>query len=526
MFKMNKIQNYDIEKVEEFNNKKVIDIKDIDTSIFRTEYLRNKFSMMEYIDRLKEIFNSSNSIEKKITKYLGIENSIKKNLEPLSDKDKSYIYFSVGFFVTKILKSLKLKTTYKFYNYGVFENNDLIAVYFDLTLNRYEVDFTEYKDSLCKILSTTSENVIFNKIDDLYEILLFKKDLITMDYNSLFNMTDFETIEDEGYKFPIIIGKDESCMNVYLDFERNNSLIVLGDSQTGKSNILNVLLANLISLYSEEEVSILLLDSKDNEINKNFAISPHFIGYHTNILDYIPILKEIKHEMEMRKEILESAEMDYWNDLRIFLEEEEDLLKAFPWLFIIIDESQYTMSYLNSLGEEVLEEFIDLVTYISKNGRKYGVKFVMLGEASELFYKSSKLIEATDMKIVFEMEPDNFEQFIDINLIDMPSMKGEFILEDKDNIYPIRVKSCTLGLEEIEKLKYLIKILSLDMLKSVDMKNVYRSDKFVRSNNRKDYINEKELYLPENLFVIKRDKKVFEIANDLLKGRFNSSKYK
>lgn len=527
MFKKSKIQVYDEGKVIEFNKRKVTEIEQMDKGIFRTEYVRNKFSMLEYVDRLKEVYRSNKQIEKKIVEYLAIENSIKSDIDYVGVMDKQYLYFSIGFFVNKILEKLKLKTNYMFYNYGVFENNELVVAYFDLTLSKYDINFTDFKEVLCKILKTEENNIVFNKNGDIYELILYKKDLITVDFSTLFNLTNFEELEDEGYKFPLIVGKDESCRNTYLDLERNNSMLIMGESGTGKTNMLNLLLMNMISLYSEDEISILMLDSKNKDINRYFAYSPHFIGYHTNVLDYLSVLKEVKDEMITRKEIIDSANVSVWQDLREFLikEEEYELLKVFPWVVIVVDELIFTLTTLRNLGSPVADEFEEILNYIIENGRRYGIKLLMLAQPSGNKEVNKDILEKVAMKIVFRLPGNTFEDIIDTHYIDAPTAVGEFVLEDKDNIYPVKAKASILGLSDNEKVNYLVRTLTVDMLRGSE-ENTYRSGTLKKSNNRSEYVDIDELTKTENLFAVKRDTRVFDIANDLLKGRFQSSKYK
>lgn len=530
MFNKNSLKPFEMKKAINYYNKRVIEVDTLDYNIFRTDYLKNKFSMYEYVSRLEEVYFSNMSLNDKLIQYLSIENILNRNLEVIEEDEKNIFYFAIGFFIHRVLKKYNKNIHYNVYDYAILENDDLITIYFDIELDGENIDFTLHKDFLSKIFNLNNDYMRFNKRDTIYELVLIKKNMLSVTFADIMETTDFSTLETEGYNFPLIIGKDDSNKNIYVDFSNSNSYCILGNSGSGKSNLLNILLLNLISLYGEEEVKMVLMDSASNELNRYFAHSLHCLGYHKNILDFTTILDEVILEVKKRKEILKSAEVDNWNELRELLihDENSELLKAFPWFVVVLDDLKEALNSLNSLGTDDVKVFTKKLCYILNEGKNLGITFITTYGDEYVFSElneASEIINLIDSKILLKMRSSEASKFVDLMQLDVPNLLGEFILIENGNPFPVKGRCINLGTFDNEKIKFLIKVLCVNLLKNYNNDDeFYNFENFNFSNNRDFYINDEEL-ITDNLFEINKDNRISDIAKSLLKGTFNPEKF-
>ena len=530
MFSKNSLKPFDLEKAINYYNKRIIEVDTLDYNIFRTDYLKNKFSMYEYVSRLEEIYLSGISLNDKLIQYLSIENILNKNLEFIEEDEKITYYFALGYFIHRVLKMYNKNVHYNIYDYAVLENDDLITLYFDIELDGNSIDFTLLKDLLSKILNVNPDYLRFNKRDNIYELVLIKKNMLSVTFADIIETTDFSLLESEGYNFPLVIGKDDSFKNIYVDFSNSSSYCILGNSGSGKSNLLNVILLNLISLYGEDEVRILLMDSASNELNRFFGHSLHSIGYHKNILDFTTVLDEVILEIENRKEILKSANVENWVELREQLDTKEtnDLLKAFPWLVIVLDDLKEALNSLNSLGSDDVKLFSNKLSYILNEGNNLGITFITTYGDEYVFNElneAAEIINLIDSKILLKMRSSEASKFVDLMQLDVPNLLGEFILIENGNPFPVKGRCINLGTFDNEKIHFLIKVLCVNLLKSYSTDdNLFEFESFSFSNNRDFYIDLNE-FTDDSLFEINKDNNVSDIAKALLKGTFNPDKF-
>lgn len=528
MFKETKLYTVNEEKVNEFNTKKVVNIEKLDRTIFRTDYVRDHFSLFEYVSRLEEIYNSRLTIGKKLSQYLTIENASNLELEYASEKLRNHLFYYIGFMVTSLLKDLpKDERGFVFYNYGVYENEKIYAIYFELD-TKFGLNLLEYEDSLKEVLKLSGDDLFIRKIDDIYELVLFKNGLSPVSVGDLLYNLDFTKLTSKGIDFPIILGKDEENNDVLVDFAKITNLMVLGDTGYGKSTFLNTFLVNLLYLYDESEISIILFDSKDKKINREFCRSPHFIGHHTDIRDYIAVLKELNKEIDLRKAVLKGTQMEDWNSLRNYLLDIKDLetLKVFPWLLLVIDEFYDTALKLSeSSNSELASEFHELLERVVTEAETLGIKVIGVGSRTPDLSIPGYFSENADTKIIYQVKESIFNTLVDSTYVNPPKKVGEFVLQDNLNEIPILVKGATMGLFAEDKLDYLIRTLSMDLYNSADMSTLYHSQNF-STTYTKDAINEEneELKSEGNMFDVRLDLPIYNIARALREGSFEYEK--
>lgn len=116
-------------------------------------------------------------------------------------------------------------------------------------------------------------------------------------------------------KYIFVEGEKEGvCACIGYDIEGNAKVfdileghtVVGGASRWGKSSFLNVLIANIIRTYTENEVKFLGCDFKKADIYY-FRKYKHFRSVSTNKQEFLNQIKQLEKEMDRRADILDKA---------------------------------------------------------------------------------------------------------------------------------------------------------------------------------------------------------------------------
>ncbi len=186
-----------------------------------------------------------------------------------------------------------------------------------------------------------------------------------------------ELIEDPGFSsndslLTIAMGKDISGKPYYTDLATAPHLMIAGTTGSGKSVLMNSLLASLFYKAGPDRLRLLMIDPKMLE----FAIYeniPHLLHpIVTEPRKAIAALKWAVAEMENRYRILSGKNARNINDYNKEIEREEgaDSAKILPYIVILIDE-------LADLIMSAPSETRDTVIRIAQKARAAGIHLVV-----------------------------------------------------------------------------------------------------------------------------------------------------
>ncbi|MEK7014133.1 FtsK/SpoIIIE domain-containing protein [Bacillus sp. FSL M7-1020] len=166
------------------------------------------------------------------------------------------------------------------------------------------------------------------------------------------------------YRLPIVVGRDQFGNTIVYDMVDSNTphLLIAGETGSGKSSIVRVILATLIQQMSPEHLHLYLGDLKNSEFHflrrvkhvKYVCMEEHEM---TNML--AKLWKEVLHRRKLMEEY-ELGHIDEYNQIT------KD--KPLPYIFIAIDE-------VAMLQDE--KECVTIIEKISAVGRSLGI-FLML----------------------------------------------------------------------------------------------------------------------------------------------------
>lgn len=175
---------------------------------------------------------------------------------PKSDNTRNIL--NADLFVSNLHNTLKAfgfnpKVTYEVYRsitvYHITWNDD--KTYDDILELKKEIALSLGINVSELVMNKVKDNEIFIKVDNMKKDILCLKEVL------------------ENYKvdndFKVVLGLDEYDKLVTFDFDKEKSLLVTGVSGTGKTNLFNDIIMNILINYSN--VKVVILDSQGINYN-------------------------------------------------------------------------------------------------------------------------------------------------------------------------------------------------------------------------------------------------------------------
>ncbi|MEI4617473.1 FtsK/SpoIIIE domain-containing protein [Bacillus cereus] len=166
------------------------------------------------------------------------------------------------------------------------------------------------------------------------------------------------------YRLPVVVGRDQFGNAIVYDMVDSNTphLLIAGETGSGKSSMVRVILATLIQYMSPEHLYLYLGDLKNSEFH--FLRRVKHVKYvcmeeHEMMNMLSKLWKEVLHRRKLMEEY-ELGHIDEYNQIK------KD--KPLPYLFVAIDE-------VAMLQDE--KECVTIIEKISAVGRSLGI-FLML----------------------------------------------------------------------------------------------------------------------------------------------------
>lgn len=208
--------------------------------------------------------------------------------------------------------------------------------------------------------SSVSDTSVYASVDiegDFYKITVAKGESAVVTFGDIFTQKyacDF--FIDEGNKLPMITGIDELGNVILHDAKGIDSMLVAGKPRSGKSWYLESILVGLSAFNTPEDVVFVIVDPKESNLFKTFALFPHVLGLHNDepILEIMDDI--IENEAPRRRGMLADNRCDDIWELR-------NKGIRLPVLYLVIDEY---ITVRNNLGSRDKELDLKLQTIISQ----------------------------------------------------------------------------------------------------------------------------------------------------------------
>lgn len=221
-----------------------------------------------------------------------------------------------------------------------------------------------------------------------------------LDDNIVFTINNYQN-EGTDIVIPVGIIDDPERQQQYIEtfnLSQNNYLI-MGSSQSGKTNLLQTIIRGLVQLYSPKQVQLYILDFA-SMILKNFENLNHIGGVITaNTEERLKgLVKILQNEIQMRKNLLSRMGLSSYSSYR------ESGMTDLPQLVILLDNwiglkntfAEYEEIFIQ-MSRECVAVGISLVVTVAQAGG-IGYKFLSSFSKRVAFYCN----DSSDYNIIFE----------------------------------------------------------------------------------------------------------------------------
>lgn len=207
-----------------------------------------------------------------------------------------------------------LKNTLKAFNFNpkvTYEVYRMITIYhISWNDDKDYDDIVKLKKEIGLSLGIKGDELVLNKISNnevSIKVNNMKRDTLSLkEVLSEFNIDN---------NFKVVLGLDEYDNIVTFDFDKEKSLLVTGVSGTGKTNLFNNIIMNILINYND--VNIIILDSQSINYNQ-----------YSNICEVINKEEDITIKINLlRREFEERVKNGYKNKIVVFIDEIYEILK-------------------------------------------------------------------------------------------------------------------------------------------------------------------------------------------------------
>jgi len=342
-----------------------------------------------------------------------------------------------------------------------------------------------------------------------------KNSIIKGEIDSFWDEDSFwKSSSTQGIKVPMGWDSNENIVNFEIGFEYSeHHTLIGGRSGSGKSNLVNVIIQNIVYMYSPDEVELFLLDYKDgvefNSYTQPYLAHASLIAVNSNVSYGVSFLEYILEEKNRRSELFKQT------NSKDFKEYRDKTGNKLSRIVIIIDEFQTLFTTKDKMKiEQIFAEIL-------RKGRSFGIHLILSTQTlSGVDVGSmSQLKSQIGNRIALAMGQEESMAFLSMNNEAAVKLKGK-----PEAIYNNRAGNID-GNQKVfvpfasrEKMSILLKKIDLKYSK-VDPK-IYDGDVLPKIPNKDEFISEilslllgKEQNFKENDFRINFSK---EYGSNLL----------
>lgn len=264
---------------------------------------------------------------------------------------------------------------------------------------------------------------------------------ISSEFVSLKSVLTSEEMRNTKSKLAVALGLDVSGNPVVTDIAKLPHVLIAGTTGSGKSVLLNALIATILFRAGPKEVKLIVVDPKRVELSEYNDI-PHLLT--PVIIEPEKILSALKwamQEMDRRYKLFHEAQVRNiagYNELSGFL--------ALPYIVIIIDE-------LHNLMEFAPVEVENAVVRIAAMARATGIHLVIATQRPSVDVITGLIKANIPCRIAF-----NVSSMVDSRvIIDQPGSekllgKGDMLYVPPDASKPMRIQGVYVSDTEIRNL--------------------------------------------------------------------------
>ena len=233
-------------------------------------------------------------------------------------------------------------------------------------------------------------------------------------YYNLSRIT-FKKDLDNKLLFPVGLNSEDKY---FIDLEHRSSMLILGETGSGKSVFLNSIIISLLLKNNPDELKFLFIDPRGAELGLYNEI-PHMLK------PVIRTKEQALYELKsIAKELKKRQELFVENDVSNIGDYNDRWDKALPHIIIIIDEAS------GIIGEK---NFEDIMLEMITEGYRYGIHIIMATSSNLRNKLSTFFIRAFNYVLTFDLASKEQSDYIKINEADLLTVYGEALIKCNGN---------------------------------------------------------------------------------------------
>jgi len=260
-----------------------------------------------------------------------------------------------------------------------------------------------------------------------------------------------DVISSEEYRsisspLAVTLGKDVSGKTQAADLATLPHLLIAGTTGSGKSVLLNSMIASLLMNNSPDQLRLVLVDPKKVELSR-LAGLPHLLGTVEVEADrIIGMLRWVISEMESRYEKFAAAEVKHLVEFNALVGQQEELGETLPYIAIFIDE-------LADLMQSYPGEVEHALTRLAQMARATGIHLVVATQRPSTDVITGLIKANFPARISFAVTSTTDSRVIlDLAGAEHLMGSGDMLYLAPDASTPVRIQGCFVSDDELTKL--------------------------------------------------------------------------
>ena len=190
---------------------------------------------------------------------------------------------------------------------------------------------------------------------------------------------------------PYVIGATENRKFIWLDFLTDRMILIAGTQGSGKSNLINSIIATVVSTHSPREIRVIMLDLKGGMEASHWQELPHLLWNIVKTVDEVkPMLTRLLALMQQRMTSFAAVGAKTLDEYNLRVDADQRL----EWVLIVMDE----LSMFVGLGQET-EEIHNLMMKVVSLGRAVGVRVIECTQHPEVKVLPGRIKTNLDVRL-------------------------------------------------------------------------------------------------------------------------------
>ncbi|BDV02286.1 MAG: hypothetical protein HPAVJP_1750 [Candidatus Hepatoplasma vulgare] len=287
-------------------------------------------------------------------------------------------------------------------------------------------------------------------------------------------------------KYKIFLGKDIYNKNLSFDLLNYSNILIIGNSENGKNNLINLFIISLLMNYNPQELNFILIDPIGTEL-MSYHNLPHLL---------MPVVNETKKAFDVFNSIIQMLKERYILMMKNHVRNIEELNEklndnSLAKILIIVNE----FSSLYTFNPSLFNKFVSL---IKERGKKAGVFFVVASDKPKIDFLNSDFLRDFDLRLLTKTEDINISKAIIKKNGGEKLLFGDDFLIWKKNDISFRAQSSYISREEIDKIVYFLERKTAPKYQMHVEEDNLNSKYFLESSN---YIQAAKIILCRKSFV-------------------------